>query len=354
MLGTGNDRHATSDRHRAAPSAVASGACGGRGAVSGGNLELSWQEGDRSTHFMFEHKVFQVKGARFSMTADGTEPAFFVTLGDLRAAIRLPALRNEFGIDPDSSDGKLLAIIERSLRYVKEIRAGDSIPRELLDGSASWSVEERHRSLAKARLSVQLASWITGEESTITDAAMLQQLVEDPETKARMQKAMTEIAEKLGLGADRRQEVVDLIDDLARELAYIEALRDRYGLVRMIVGKVNLLSRLYRADRGMVQDLSRIRSLMLRPTEEFENIFGQVDAMTCEILTVLRKFDAQVQFIRQMRDDLHTRLMTWDPIIEQWQMLDAVGGAGAELAIKDLYRFVARHFPQQQNWRVAR
>lgn len=322
--------------------------------MSGSNLELSWQEGDSSTHFAFEHKVFHVKGARFAMTGDGTEPAFFVTLGDLRAAIRLPALRNEFGIDADSGDGKLLAIVERSLRYVKEIRAGDSIPREILDGSASWSVEERHRSIAKARLSVQLASWIAGEEASITDTAMLQQLVEDPQIKARMQKAMTEIAEKLGYGAERRQEVIDLIDDLARELAYIEALRDRYGLVKMVVGKVNLLSRLYRADRGMVQELSRIRSLIMRPTEEFENIFGQVDAMTCEILSVLRKFDAQVQFIRQMRDELHMRLMAWDSVIDQWQRLDPVRGAEAEVAIKELYRFVARHFPQEQNWRIAR
>ena len=57
---------------------------------------------------------------------------------------------------------------------------------------------------------------------------------------------------------------------------------------------------------------------------------------------------------RQMRDELHMRLMTWDPIIEQWEMLDPVRGADAEAAIKELYRFVARHFPQQQNWRIAR
>lgn len=309
---------------------------------------------DRSTHFLFEHKVFAVKGARFAFPTDANEPAFFVTLGDLRAAIRLPALRTEFGIDPESPDGKLLAIVERSLRYVKEIRAGDSIPAEILDGSASWSVQERHRNIAKARLSVQITSWITGDDAIVVEETQLELLVDDPKIKERMQKAVSEIAVKLGIGADRRQEVLDLIDDLARELAYIEALRERYGLVRMVVGKINLLTKLYRSDRTMVQEISRVRTLLLRPTEEFENIFAQVDAMTGEILPVLRKFDAQVQFIRQNRDDLHTKLMAWDPIFAIWERTEAVRGADAELAIKELYRFVARHFPQRQDWRVAR
>ncbi len=310
--------------------------------------------GDRSTHFNFEHKVFGVKGARFGFPMDANEPAFFVTLGDLRAAIRLPALRGEFGIDPESPDGKLLAIIERSLRYVKEIRAGDSIPAEILDGSASWSVQERHRNIAKARLSVQITSWLAGGDDLIVDETQLEQLVDDPKIKDRMQNAVSEIAVKLGIGVERRQEVLDLIDDLARELAYIEALRERYGLVRMVVGKINLLSKLYRSDRSMVQEISRIRSLLMRPTEEFENAFAQVDAMTGEILPVLRKFDAQVQFIRQNRDDLHTRLMAWDPIFVIWETMEPVRGPDAEAAIKELYRFVARNFPQRQDWRVTR
>jgi hypothetical protein len=74
--------------------------------------------------------------------------------------------------------------------------------------------------------------------------------------------------------------------------------------------------------------------------------------MTGEILSVLRKFTAQVKFIRDSRDKLHTRLMTWDPIIAQWDMLELARGAPAEAAIKELYRFAARHFPQQQDWRA--
>lgn len=312
------------------------------------------QTPDRSTHFVFEHRVFNVKGAHFALTADGVEPAFHVNLGDLRAALRLDALRNEFGISLDSPDGELLGIVEKSLRFVKEIRPGDSIPRELLDGSASWSVEERHRALASGRLAVQIASWLTGKETVIADHAQLTMLMDDPQTKSRMQKAFAEIAEKLGIGTARKQEVIDRIDELARELSYIEALRERYtSKVRMIVGKVNLLAKLYRADRAIIQELTRIQSLLVRPVEEFDSMFDQIDAATCEIMSVLRKFDALVKFVRDTRDEVHTRLMLWEPVIRAWETLDPVRGPLVEAALKELYRFAARHFPQQQEWKLG-
>jgi hypothetical protein len=318
--------------------------------VSEAKSALSFEDVDRSTHFLFEHKLFQVKGARFAFTADGAEPAFYVTLGDLKAALRLNSLQTEFHIEAESPDGKLLGIIERSLRFVKEIRPGDSIPREILDGSASWKVEDRHRLIAQRRLAVQIASWFNGHERVIVEEGALEEIAEDPTTKSRVNAAMKDIAEKLGLGADRRQEVLDRVDELARELSYIEALRERCGAVRMVVAKTGQLAKIYQKDRSVIADLARIQALLTRPITEFDDIFAQVDAMTGEILNVLRKFTAQVRFIRDARDRLHTRLMTWDPIIAQWEMLELARGAPCEAAIKELYRFAARHFPQQQDW----
>jgi hypothetical protein len=305
----------------------------------------------RSTHFRFEHRVFAVEGARFAWTSDTQEPAFHVMLGDLQVAVVLPTLRHEFGIKQDSTDGELLTVVERSLRHVKEIRPNDSIPREILDGSASWQVEERHRMIAKGRLCLQIASWLGGEEAVVVDLASLEQLVEDPVTKQKVDQAFGEIAEKLGLGRARKQEVIDRIDDLARELSYIEALRERYGAIPAIVRTLNELARTYKNDRMITQEISRVRTLLMRPQEEFESLFAQCDAMTGEILSVLRKFEAQVEFVRDMRDDLHSRLMRWDEVIELWQGLEAVKGETQENAIKAMYRFAARNFPQRQEWR---
>src|SRR5689334_1836624 len=133
---------------------------------------------DRSTHFAFTHKVFTVNGALFHLSQT-EEPLFRVELGDLKCGIAVPSLRNEFGIKADSEDGKLLALIEKALRFVKEIRPGDSIPKELLDGSCSWTIEDRHRKLAHNRMTVQLVSWLSGGEADVADATKLEQLAND-------------------------------------------------------------------------------------------------------------------------------------------------------------------------------
>jgi len=73
--------------------------------------------------------------------------------------------------------------------------------------------------------------------------------------------------------------------------------------------------------------------------------------MTGEIVSVLKKFDAQVEFVRDMRDDLHTRLMAWDDVIAQWDGLEVIKGEVQENAIKAMYRFAARNYPQRQDWK---
>jgi hypothetical protein len=312
---------------------------------------------DRSTHFLFEAKVFKLDKAFFSLEQE-KEPIFHVQLGTINAALPLPTLRAEFNIDPDSSDGKLLDIIEKSLRYVKEIRPNDSIPRELLDGSASWAVEERHRIIAQSRLIVQVSSWLAGEETVISDVTQLEQLAEDPATKQRMQNAVGEIAERIGIGRERKQEVMDKINDFARELSYIEALRDRFVATKQIAVMLSRLAKVYGNDRSVTEEIVRIQQLLRPPLSDFEATFNLVDAQTSEILNILKKFEAQVGFVREMRDDLSFRLRLWDGLIERWgqntltrpgQALARTGEA--EALIKETYRFAAQNFLQGQTWR---
>ena len=89
----------------------------------------------------------------------------------------------------------------------------------------------------------------------------------------------------------------------------------------------------------------------MRPQQEFDSLFTQCDAMTGEILSVLKKYEATVEFIRNMRDELHSKLMLWDDIIETWKPVEAVKGEVQEKAIKEIYRFVAQNFPQRQDWK---
>jgi hypothetical protein len=306
---------------------------------------------ERTTHFAFQNKLFSLEGGYFSMTRDSREPVFHVLLGELQAALPLATLRTEFTIPADSPDGRLLEIVEKSLRYVKEICPNDEIPRELLDGSASWAVEERHRLVAQSRLALQVSTWLSGEETVISDVAQLQQLADDPATKQRVQNAIGEIAERLGIGRERKQQVMDKIDQFARELAYIEALRERCGAVKQVVVMLNRLMKVYRSDKSVTEDIVRVLQLLRAPALEFDTTFELIDAQTGQILNVLQKFTAQVSFVREMRNDLHQRLLKWDELLAKWEGLSASRSPEAEALIKESYRFAAYHFPQQQSWR---
>jgi hypothetical protein len=306
---------------------------------------------ERMTTFAFQAKVFSLEGGYFSMTRDSKEPVFHVMLGDLRAALPLPTLREEFNIAVDSPDGKLLGIVEKSLGYVKEICPNDSIPRELLDGSASWSVEDRHRLIAHSRLAIQVSTWLSGEEAVISDISQLQQLADDPATKLRVQNAIGEIAEKLGLGREGKQQVMDKIDQFARELSYIEALRERSGSVKQIAAMLNRLMKTYRADKSVCEDIVRILQLLRTPLIDFDATFDLIDAQTGQILNVLQTFNSQVDFVREMRNDLHQRLMKWDDLLAKWEGMSSTRSPEVEALIKESYRFVAYNFPQQQSWK---
>jgi len=303
------------------------------------------------TTFSFQNKLFSLEGGYFSMTRDSKEPVFHVMLGDLRAALPLPTLREEFKIAIDSPDGELLGLVEKSLRFVKEICPNDSIPRELLDGSASWSVDDRHRLIAQSRLAIQVSTWLSGEETVISDIEQLQQLADDPATKQRVQNAIGEIAEKLGLGREGKQQVMDKIDQFARELSYIEALRERYGSVKQVVVILNRLMKTYRADKSVVEDIVRILQLLRTPIGDFDATFDLIDAQTGQILTVLQRFNSQIDFVREMRNDLHQRLMKWDDLLAKWEGMTATRSPEAEALIKESYRFVAYNFPQTQSWK---
>jgi hypothetical protein len=305
----------------------------------------------RSTHFKFEHKIFSVDRSFFALTRDTHEPVYHVPLGELDAALTLPSLRTEFGIASDSSDGKLLDLIEKSLRYVREIRPEDSIPNELLDGSASWCVEERHRQIARSRMAVQLSAWVSKEEVLVTDTCQLEQLADDPGTKARVQKAIAEIASRLGIAHENRRQVMDKVDLLARELAYIEALREIQGDVKLVYLKLSRLSKVYGRDQSVAEDIVRVLQLLRSPLADLEATFGLVDAQTSDVMSLLKNYEAQVNFIRELRDDLHFRLRNWHDLCAKWSALELVRSGASEALIKESYRFAAHNFPQQQSWR---
>ncbi len=304
---------------------------------------------DGSTHFVFEHKVFSIEGCLFK--AEGNTPSFLMPLGDDMAAISFASLRREFDLGDESNDAKLLDSVAKSLKYVKQIRPNDSIPQEILDGTASWSVEDRHRAAARHRLMIQMMTWLSGREGHVIGLDRIEKLIEDPKIKQQLQEAFGDIAEKLGLGRERKQEVINKIEQLGHEFSYIEGLLERFLTVTDIASKIDRLRMLYGDRNSSCDEIDRVKALLKRAVSEFGKLFKAVNAQNCEMLTVLRGFDLYVQHIRDTRDDLHHRLMDWDETIEQWQAEEATAPSDeATLLIKQTYRFLAVRFIQTQKW----
>jgi len=304
----------------------------------------------QSTHFLFQHKVFSIPRAYFALAQDTHDPTYYVPLGDIQGVLSLPQLVSGFDIAPSSSDARLLEVVEKGLAYVKRIQPGDSIPRELLDGTASWAVEDKDRMLAESRMRVQLVTWLAGKEVGPTDPAEILKLANDPAIRDRVQEAAGELAQRLGLGAARATEVLFRIERLVREMSYIEALRDRFASIKMIGMKLIQLGGAYGPERGFSQDISRVVTLIKKPLSEYDGLFRKLDARTAKILDMVRDHDACVEAIRAARDDIHKRFMLWDELIPEWQALPVEIGSPAETLVRTTYRLVVRHFPQEQGW----
>lgn len=299
-----------------------------------------------------QHKVFSAfDSCHFQRSVDDGQVVLVIRMGDA-APVSLPlgAMMREFGIIADSQDGRLLELLDEALHYVTALKPGDPIPKEVLCGEASWDVEDYHRQVAYNRLTMQLVTWMSGSEELITDPDQLLQIAEDPSTKKKVNDAFGEVAEKLGLGRERREEVTHWVHDVASELAYIESLRDKFRLVTMIQSKLQQLRRLYGHERATLETVSQVVKLMEEAIGRFQDTFDQVDAQTGEIIAVLKNIESQKQFIRSTRDDLYRRLFAWDELFDRWQKLSVERSDAAVILVRDSYQFLAPRYMKVKEW----
>ncbi len=305
------------------------------------------QEGRTSrgvTHFDFQHRVFQAPGARFVLKGPDKLPTFRVNMGDLEGVIDVDILRKEFHLGPETHDGHLVDTAVAALRYVPDVKPGDTIPTELLTGQASWSVSPRHKQIAEQRLQVQLLSWVSGKELLLTNPKEISNFLQQIENREKLRNAFRDAAKALGFEPENTEPVVRQLELLARELCYIEALRDRYIMIPQIGEKMAELSRAYGGDRGARMELDRVQTLLKSGIAEYTAIFSEVDAQTGEIISALKSIDRQVSYIRQKRDDLHFLIMQWDPHIVALPKWHSRPNPETDKVLHSLYRFLAPRF----------
>ena len=313
----------------------------------------SASESPPSDHCVLVHRLFATFDTPLFRRAetDGT-PVMVVLLGDREAAIPLRSLQREFGISDDSDDGRMLGLIAQSLDFVAGLHIGDPLPAEVLSGEASWEPDELHLQIANARLQWQLVAWLnsgTGTETELFDADSLLQVADDPARRQQVQLAFTKAAEALGL--PDREAVVHQVEELAQELAYIEALRDRLlRRVKVMVEKLNRMALAYRGDGSHLETLTQVRRLSAVAVKQISHRFEELDAQTGEVMSALRNADSQRAFIRANRDWLYRTQRAWQSLLVEWDAAGSSFDEGMMLLLNRTYQFLAPRFMAVTEW----
>lgn len=299
---------------------------------------------------VFEHKFFDsVKDPVFRLSAQNGEPCMFFKFGDSEVSLQFPGIKNEFNLK-GTPDDEMLDFVGQGLQFVQSMQIGDEFPEELKTGRASWEVTDQHKQVAYQRLTMQLVSWLSGDEVVVTNPGELMKISEDPRTKERVKEAFARAAEALGIDAEDSHKVIDLITVLADELSHIEALRDMLERVKAIGEKLEELRSYYLADRVILDIIDPITGLMGTAIKELSSPIDQVDAQTGEILAVLKNIAPQVRFVRSMRDDLYRRLKAWENLFSAWDEVLMSRSDNNEDLLRDTYRFLAPRFMKSDEW----
>jgi hypothetical protein len=302
-------------------------------------------------HCQLRHPVFATFRNPLFRRAEGDNAAVMVIeLGDNDVAIPLTLIQRAFGISAESNDGVVLGLITESLDFVSCLRIGDPLPAEIVTGQASWQPDETHLRISNARLQWQLMNWLNdggaGDEMSIAPESLLQ-LADDPARRQLVQQAFAKAADVLGL--PNGEAVVAQMEELGRELAYIDVLRERLlRRVKVMVGKLNRIAQSFCSDGWRRATITRVCQLAATALTRIGQRFDELQ--TGEVMAALRNTERQQAFIRSNRDWLYLSQLAWQPLLVQWDAVSTSINDEMLLLLNQTYRFLAPRFMPVTEW----
>jgi len=308
---------------------------------------------DQPALCVLAHRGFAMFGvALFRRAETDSTPVMVVTLGERQVALPLRSLQREFGIEDATQDGRMLALIAEALDFVTILRIGDQLPLEVCTGEASWEPNAMHHTLASTRIHMQLVAWLnvgsTGDEPEMNAETLLRR-ADDPAMRRQVQEALDHAATALGLA--NQEAVVQLLEELSHELAFIEALRERLlRPVQEVAKKIDHLFHAWRRDNAQMENLSQVRRLTGLALKEIARRFDLLDAQTGEVMATLRNAESQRAFIRSNRDWLYRSQRAWQPTFDDWDAAHAEYDEGTRGVLTRTYRFLAPRFMPVTEW----
>ncbi|HEX5326077.1 MAG TPA: hypothetical protein VFW75_05375 [Acetobacteraceae bacterium] len=305
----------------------------------------------RPDHCWLSHRLSAALGTPlFRRSESGDVPVVVISLGERDAVLPFAALEREFNIPPDSEDGRMLDLIAASLDFVSVLHSGDPLPSEVVSGAASWKPDPEHLQIATERLRMQLIEWLDAGNGRRCgmDATSLLAAAADPALRRLVQTALGHAAATLGLASPA--DVVQRIERLGGELAFIEALRDRLLCrARVMAAKIERLSRGWHGGASQIETLGQVKRLSAIALQTIAGRFEELDGQTSEVITALRNVESQQALIRGHRDWLYRSQRAWEPILREWDVADEINGGPLTL-LHRTYRFLAPRFMPVTEW----
>ncbi len=299
--------------------------------------------------FVFTAKVFRIADAYFARENGTGAAAFHLPLGGLSACLPLASLREEFAIDPDSDDGKLLCRVEQALRHVQQVRHGDSLPQEIIDGTASWKYAPQHLLIARGRLWYALLAWAGLETQKEPQQSCLVSYAASDAVRAHRQAVLARLLDSPGKDKFTTEQIEKMLEAIAREYAFIEALLAHFRDIFELRRRFASAGQSYNGTADGVAEYGRIVALCQEPLRQVQNNFKTAKTLIEDPPSLIQANRDAIDALRQVRDELHHEAEKWQHLVDQWRQ-DPADEQGWVERRRETYRFLAQNWARGENW----
>lgn len=301
----------------------------------------------------FQHPFFQTNAdGYFHLDLADCKPVYVINLGDQGGIISLQSIKQELRLGDYGADEAMLNAVCGALKFVDEIRVGDSLPSEIINGEASWEPEAHHRTIADRRVVAAMVKWSEGLDGPISELNDLQRFTKEHVNQDKIAQALRRLDETVGSESRGLLRIQPVLKRLAKELSYIEAQRETVERIRRI-GRI--LEHIRRVGGGQASDTHEVTAV-LRLYKYMMGIFDEelasVDDQVAQFLAAVSANETLFEHIRQVRNELRCQLMAWEEPLSHWQGVTRKNIDSAEVAskISDLYRFLAPLYAPIDEW----
>jgi hypothetical protein len=176
------------------------------------------------------HAGFRMLGEPLFRLSEGARvPSMVVQLESQEAVLPLRSVAREFRVDPESTDGQMLTLIEQALEFVVALKLGDTLPSELNGGAASWEPNEQDRRIAASRVRHNLVRGVFARlgQSVAIDGDDVPGWEDQPKNQTLLRQAISGASAQLDGAAEA--DVAARVASISEEMAYIEAMRRPLG-----------------------------------------------------------------------------------------------------------------------------